>query len=80
VNRIILRFWDRYWRAVLITVALIAAAVWTLAISRLLSPNYTFRFPRKIQQHEETPIPIPTLPALGDIAQLLPGPAGQGEG
>jgi hypothetical protein len=80
VNRIILRFWDRNWRAVLITVALIAAAVWTLAINRLLSPDYTFRFPRKTQQLQETPVPIPTLPALGDVAQLQPGLAWQREG
>jgi hypothetical protein len=75
VKQGILRFWDRRWRAVLITVALIAAVIWTLAISRLLSPNYTFRFPRKTQQLQETPVPIPTLPALGDVAQRLPGEA-----
>jgi hypothetical protein len=80
VKQGILRFWDRRWRAVLITVALIAAVIWTLAISRLLSPNYTFRFPRKTQQLQETPVPIPTLPALGDVAQLLPCAAWQGEG
>jgi hypothetical protein len=44
------------------------------------SLDYTFTFPQKPHQLQRTLYPVPNLPPAGDVAQLLPGAAWQGEG
>jgi hypothetical protein len=44
------------------------------------SLDYTSTFPQKPHQLQRTLYPIPNLPPAGDVAQLLPGAAWQGEG
>jgi hypothetical protein len=73
VKQGILRFWGRRWRLLLVIAALLAVFIWGMAAGQALTLRNLTPKP--------TPTPtIPTLPALGDVAPLLPGAAWQTEG
>ncbi len=59
----ILRFWDRYWRLVLVALALVVIFIWGVAAGQALTLADLGR-----------PTPTPTLPLLdfeNDVAQVF---------